>query len=318
LYRRTPITDVLARPELDPEVRERLTLVLQVREFARDTLDLRVGDSYATFAEVSPDEAAVWVVSAARRDHLGLYTWWDPITGRVPYPGFFGPARADAEASRLATSDLDTDVRRALAFSTLGWFADPLLSTTAAAPPVDLAETVLHELFHATVYVPGAAAFNESAANMVGHRGAIAFFCPAEELAPAACAQARASWAAELRRGAVMGRLREKLERLYARHPAPAVRETRRAWLAAAAERALGEQGAGPGQLVPPNNARLLGELLYLTSLDRLDRLAPPGADLAPAIRTLAAEAPGARDPFELLPPAPSVASPGGVPTAAR
>ncbi|MFN8543095.1 MAG: aminopeptidase [Candidatus Binatia bacterium] len=155
LWRREPIDAVLARPALDPELRRRLALVLAVRDFARDVLGLRVGESYATFAAVERDEATVWVLAAARRDRLEAHTWWYPVAGRVPYKGFFDEGGARAAAQVLAARDLDTDLRRALAFSTLGWFADPLLSTTAAAPPVELADTVIHELFHATLYVPG-------------------------------------------------------------------------------------------------------------------------------------------------------------------
>ncbi|MGH7895766.1 MAG: aminopeptidase, partial [Candidatus Binatia bacterium] len=176
LWRREPIRSVLGRPDLDPGLRERLDLVLATRTFADEALDLRVGESFETFAEVDGEDT-IWVVSAARRDRLEAYTWWYPIVGRVPYKGFFERPRADAAAAALETRGLDVDVRSASAFSTLGWFADPLLSTTAKADSVTLVETVLHELFHATLYLSGQAVFNESAATFVGHRGAIAFFC---------------------------------------------------------------------------------------------------------------------------------------------
>src|SRR5439155_773510 len=170
------LTELLARPDLDPTLRERLELVRAVRTFAAGPLGLRVGQNYATFAELDRD-ATAYVLSAAHRDRLAPYTWWYPIVGRVPYQGFFDRAAADAAGRRLAARDFDVDVRPAVAFSTLGWFADPLLSTVAQAPPVELADTLIHELFHSTVYVSGDAAFNESAATFAGHRGAIAFFC---------------------------------------------------------------------------------------------------------------------------------------------
>ncbi len=175
LWRREPIADLLARPDLDPDLRERLLLVLRVRDFARHDLGLETGDSFTTYARTG--DTLVWVLAAARRDRLEAHTWWYPIVGRVPYKGFFERPDAEAAAAALGRRGLDTDVRRASAFSTLGWFADPLSSSTAAEPPVPLAETVIHELFHATRYVPGASAFNESAANFVGQRGAAAFFC---------------------------------------------------------------------------------------------------------------------------------------------
>src|SRR5262249_59021671 len=103
----------------------------------------------------------------------------------VPYRGFCNLSAAQAEANRLASRDLDVDVRTAVAFSTLGWFADPLLSTTAEAGPVTLVTTVLHELFHQTLYVPGESAFNESDATFSRERGAIAFFCAGPPAGPA-------------------------------------------------------------------------------------------------------------------------------------
>src|SRR5262249_4219519 len=148
-----------------------------------------------TYAEVTPGETTVHVVQAAYRDRLKPYTWWYPIAGRVPYRGFFDPSAAQAEAKRLEGSDLDFHVRTAGAFNPLGWFAGPLRSTTAEAGPVSLVTTVIHELFHQTLYVPGESAFNESAATFAGERGAIAFFCTGPEADPRRCEVARTNWA---------------------------------------------------------------------------------------------------------------------------
>src|SRR5207247_2806770 len=114
-------------------------------------------------------DATVYVVSAARRDRLEAYDWGYPLVGRLPYRGFFARAAAERAARELAARDLDTEVRPALAFSTLGWLADPLLSTAAAEPPVAVAETVLHELWHATRFVPGAAGVTQPSARCAGH-----------------------------------------------------------------------------------------------------------------------------------------------------
>jgi predicted aminopeptidase len=300
LLRREPIESLLARPGLDPTLRERLTLVLRVRAFAAG-LGLRVGDSYETFAAVDGD-ATVWVLAAAERDRLAPYTWWFPIVGRVPYRGFFTRDAAEAAGRSLAARDLDVDVRPAVAFSTLGWFADPVLSTVAAEPPVAVAETVLHELFHATCFVPGAAGFNESAANFAGHRGAVAFFCSGPGSEPGACADARRRWRVARDRGKVLGRFAARLERLYRTQPAPPVREAERARLAAAAEAALARRGAGRrSDLTPPNNARLLGELLYVSRLDAFDRLAPADDGLPAALDAIVHGACAAPDPFAVV-----------------
>jgi predicted aminopeptidase len=301
LLRRQPIADLLARPDLDPGLRERLLLTLAVREFAAGALGLRVGNSYSTFAEVD-DDATVWVVSAAYRDRLEPYAWRYPLVGRLPYRGFFARSEADALATRLATQQLDVDIRPALAFSTLGWFADPLLSNVADEPPVSVATTVLHELFHATLYVPGQAAFNESAATFAGQRGAIAFFCGGPGARPERCADANRRWAMTRARGRLFGRLASRLRTLYAAMPAPASRERARQGLVAAAAASLERRGLGVrADLLPPNNARLLGELLYVTELEKLDALAPSDADLGPGLARLVAAARDAPDPFEAV-----------------
>ena len=301
LLRRQPITALLARSDLDPALRERLALTLAVRDFAAGPLGLRVGDSYTTFADVER-EAPVWVVSAARRDRLEAHSWGYPLVGRLPYRGFFDRGAAEDVARDLAARDLDVEVRPAIAFSTLGWFADPLLSTAAEGPPVAVAETVIHELFHQTLYVPGAAAFNESAATFAGHRGAISFFCGGPGDAPGACAAARQRWDATRAHGRVLTRLADRLRRLYAAHPTVPVRERLRAELAQAAAGALGRRGLfGRDDLLPPNNARLLAAMAYATELDTFDRLAPADADIGPALGALVERARGAADPFEAL-----------------
>jgi predicted aminopeptidase len=301
LLRREPIPAVLARPDLAPDLRERLELVLAARTYARDDLGLDVGDVFGSFAEVDPDQT-VHVVSAARRDRLEAITWWWPIAGEVPYRGFFDRADALAESRALAARDLDVDVRPAIAFSTLGWFADPLLSSTAREAPVDLVETVFHELFHTTLYVPGASAFNESAATWVGNRGAVAFFCHGPRADAPRCQHARAAWADTRARGRVLQRLARRLRALYAAHYDPRTRELLRRRLAAAAGATLQRRGLGPASLVsPPNNARLLGLLVYTTSLDAFDRLAPGTGDPGPAVRALVAGARGADRPFDVL-----------------
>jgi predicted aminopeptidase len=298
LLRREPIDELLARPDLEPALRQRFELVLAVRRFAADTLGLRVGDSYGSFARVD-DEAVVHVLSAAHRDRLEAYTWWYPLVGRLPYRGFFARDAAERAARRLEAEDLDVEVRPAVAFSTLGWFADPLLSSVAARPPVTVADTVLHELFHATLYLPGAARFNESAATFAGARGAIAFFCASPDADAAQCEIARRRWAETLLEARVLTHLAARLNRLYAAGPSPAARDQGRAWYTRAAAAELARRGLDlERELLPPNNARLLGSLLYLTDLDAFDALAPSDADLGPALGALVASAREAADPF--------------------
>jgi predicted aminopeptidase len=303
LWRREPIAELLLRPETEPALKDRLGLVLRAREYGRDRLGLRVGESFSTYATVG-NEAVVWVISAAYRDRLQPYTWWYPIAGQVPYRGFFARTEAESAAAALAASDLDTDVRSAVAFSTLGWFADPLLSTTAAAASVELVETVLHESFHATRYVPGASSFNESAATFVGHRGAAAFFC-ADPARADDCRRARQRWASLRARGRVLERLASRLRGLYEQRLPVTRRELLRARLCRAAGASLTRRGLGGiGSVVPPNNARLMSELVYVSGLDRFDRLAPTDAALPDAIQRLGAASIDPAAPLDWLPPA--------------
>jgi predicted aminopeptidase len=216
LGRRRPISEVIADPHQTPETRRKLRLVLEARAFGRDALGERTGESYTLYAEKRSDTLAI-VLSAAYQDRFAARTWWFPIVGRVPYKGFFHEADAIAEARRLEAEGFDTYLRPTSAFSTLGWFNDPVLSTLLRYDDVSLANTVLHELFHNTYFAPGRIAFNESLANFVGARGAIDFFCGRDGADAATCRRARDEWDDDLAYGFFMSELVHDLEALYGR-----------------------------------------------------------------------------------------------------
>ncbi|HEX4211203.1 MAG TPA: aminopeptidase [Candidatus Binataceae bacterium] len=179
LMRRKPITEELARAELPPTTRAKLETVLAVRKFAADQLELNVGGAYSTVAQVD-NGAVVWVVMAAPRTSLAPYTWWFPVVGDVPYRGYFSHDDANAEAAQLEAQGYDTYVRPAIAFSSLGFFNDPLLSNLLQLSRVELAGVIIHELFHRTYFLMSDVMFDESAATWIGNRGAVDFFSRTE------------------------------------------------------------------------------------------------------------------------------------------
>jgi len=216
LWRREPIVRFLERSELESDIREKLKLVLAVREYARDVLQLRVGGSYASFSYVDRPELS-YILTAAPKTELEPYTWWFLIVGRIPYKGYFSKEAAEAAAAELQAEGYDTTIRPSAAYSTLGWFDDPLLAHLLKYDKVTLADLVFHELFHNTLYVKGAGHFNESVANFVGGRAAIEFFRENFGEASAEHQLAVKDWQQALEFSAYLEKLAESLNELYAR-----------------------------------------------------------------------------------------------------
>jgi predicted aminopeptidase len=212
LWRRQDLATLAASDAIPMEERARFQLVLDVRAYAADSLGLDVGRTFTRFTRLTRD-TLVLVLSASPRDRLAAHTWWFPIVGRVPYRGYFDLEAAEAAAARFAAREYDTHLRPAAAFSTLGWFEDPLLSTALRRGPIGLTELVIHEVTHNTVWVAGSAGFNESFASFVGFRGAEAYFRSRGDTASAN--RAAAAWRDEGRLSALQARLVDDLTALY-------------------------------------------------------------------------------------------------------
>jgi predicted aminopeptidase len=293
LWRREAIAELIEKPEVTRENQEKLKLVLAVREFARDALKLNVGGSYASFSYVDrPD--LTYLVLAAPQTELRPYTWWFLIVGSVPYKGYFSKADADAEIRRLQAEGYDTTLRTSAAFSTLGWFNDPLLSHLLRFDKISLAEVVFHELFHNTLYLKGQGAFNESSANFVGHRAAIDFFREKFGAGSAEHEQALRSWEEQKEFGEFIYSVARTLTELYrsqiSRDDKLRIRETvfsrsKAEWTRRIAARPQHRFRNFAQQ--PLNNAVLMHYIVYLKDLDLFEALyESQGRDL---VRTIEA-----------------------------
>jgi predicted aminopeptidase len=214
LWHRQPISDVLTRSDLAADTRAKFETVLAVRKFADDRLRLNVGGAYKTVTQVDSG-AVVWIVMAAPRTSLTPYTWWFPIVGAVPYRGYFSHDDANAEAAGLEARGFDTHVRAAVAFSSLGFFNDPLLSNLLKLDRVELAGVIIHELFHRTYFLASNVMFDESAATYIGSRGAVEFFSETEGANSADAIAARGVYESDLKFAAFLLQEEARLLRLY-------------------------------------------------------------------------------------------------------
>lgn len=181
LSRREPIEKIIEEKKYSDDTRAKLALVLEARDFGKDK-GLDVGRSYSQYAEVD-SSALVWVLTAAPKLKLEPKTWWFPFVGSVPYKGFFEKEDALKLKEKLEADGYDVFVRPSSAFSTLGWFNDPVLSTMLRGDQVSLVDTILHEILHRTIWVKGDVEFNESLANFVGGTFSEQFFRTKDDLA---------------------------------------------------------------------------------------------------------------------------------------
>ncbi len=170
LLARRQIDRLLADPELEPGLRRKLELVRELRDFAAAELRLPVEDCYRTYVELDRPYA-VWNVVATPEFSLEPLGWCFPVVGCVPYRGYFSEQAARRFASRLAAEGKDVQTYGVSAYSTLGWFDDPVLSTFVEQPDADLAGLLFHELTHRLLYVADDAAFSESFARFVEIEG---------------------------------------------------------------------------------------------------------------------------------------------------
>ncbi len=255
-----PIDTWLADPATPADLRQHLETARGIRQFATQELHLPDNASYTTYADLGR-RFAVYNVFAARKFSVDPKPECFPVTGCVSYRGFFSEREAQHYADKLRGAGFDVYVGGVLAYSTLGWFDDPLLSTFIRYPDAQVARLVFHELAHQLVYAKGDTTFNESFAVVVEDEGVRRWLEAQGRTADLAAFRAR-DLAARIKD------TRERLKTIYAAKLAPGEME----------ERKKGEfdrlRALYPS-FVPaePNNAFLVSIALYNEFVPALERL---------------------------------------------
>jgi predicted aminopeptidase len=298
LRARQSIQRVLNDPATPGEIRERLALVQRVRAYASE-LGLAVDDQYTQYADW-PGDRLVTTIVATRPREVEAAGFWFPVVGTVPYKGYFDATLARDEAQRLRGEGLDVCEVPVRAYSTLGWFADPVTGPMLRQAAPDLVETLLHELFHATVFVPSDAEFNESLATFVGQEARVGFYAARE--GPRAGERERHGVEERRRIRDELKRARDAIAELYGRDEGHS--ESARSTIEASTRdrlRSLGadERFATFAEEVPLNDACLALSATYTGDVERYQRrLEALEGDLAAFVRRARA-ASRADDPSE-------------------
>ncbi len=172
INKRRPITAVLADPATSPELKQKLEAVMRIRDFASRELGLPDNQSYRGYADLQRP-FVVWNVFATDELSLKPREWCFPVAGCVNYKGYFAEADAEAFATMQRENGFDVFVGSVPAYSTLGYFDDPVLNTFIHYPEPELARLIFHELAHQVVYVKDDSVFNESFATTVEREGVL-------------------------------------------------------------------------------------------------------------------------------------------------
>lgn len=170
LRKSRPNPEVEADPATPPLIRSQLQAVDGIRKYASEHLSLPGDESYAKYADLGR-EHVVWVLYAAPEFSLEPKQWFYPAVGEMDYRGYFREEDTVEMSEKLKAEGYDVCIGGVDAYSTLGWFHDPVLNTFVRYPDIDLAETIFHELSHRVVFRNGDTMFNESMANVVAEEG---------------------------------------------------------------------------------------------------------------------------------------------------
>jgi predicted aminopeptidase len=172
-FHSVPVEEVLENQGVDREAKEKIRFIQEVKRYGEEKLGLTRTKNYSKYFEVKGP--VLHVITASERDCLQLYRWDFPITGKVTYKSFFTQKDILKEKRFLETKGYDTFVQQAVAYSTLGWLKDPIFSSMLQWDEATLANLILHEMTHSTIYFKGQTDLNEQIATFVGNQGAVDF-----------------------------------------------------------------------------------------------------------------------------------------------
>lgn len=176
---KVPIEQALQDPGIKEEDKQKLKLAQKARLFAEKDLHLKTTKNYTSFVQLDRPYVT-YVVSAASKWELKHHLWSYPFVGEMPYKGFFNEPDAKEEEEHLKKQGLDTFRRGVSAYSTLGWFTDPILSSMLNYKDHSLVNTIIHETVHTTIYIKNSADFNERMAVFLGNKGMELFYLKEE------------------------------------------------------------------------------------------------------------------------------------------
>lgn len=179
LSHRVPIDEALKDPNLSAEEKRKLELAQKVKEFCEQDLGLKPNKNYTSYVKLDRPYVT-YVVNASPKWELKNHEWSYPLVGKMPYKGYFREKDALAEAEEMKKEDLDVYVRGVSAYSTLGWFRDPILSSMLRYQDHDFVDTLIHETIHANIYIKNNADFNERLAVFLGGKGMEKFYLKTE------------------------------------------------------------------------------------------------------------------------------------------
>lgn len=174
IWNAQPLDSFLEDETYPDSLKSKISFIQEVKEFAFDELGINPTDNYSSMFD-QQGKPLMWVVTACEPFALVPKTWYFPIIGSFPYKGFFVPEMAKTEMEKAQNEGLDVGVRNPGGWSTLGWFNDPVLSEMLNRSEGQLAELIIHELTHSTIFIKDSVEFNENLASFIGYKGAILF-----------------------------------------------------------------------------------------------------------------------------------------------